>query len=612
VSAKPDNTEFDQKTFLATLTSKPGVYRMFDADGTVLYVGKARNLKKRVSSYFRKTGLSAKSHHLMQTMHKIEVTITHNEKEAFILENNLIKEFKPRYNILLRDDKSYPYIYLSSHQEFPRLGFYRGKTSGPGKFFGPYPSTTAVRDSLRLLQKLFPVRQCEDSFFRNRSRPCLQYQIKRCTAPCVGLISHQQYAEDVHHAEMFLSGKSQAVIDALVKRMDRSAEKRDYERAAIYRDQIASLRKLQEKQYVSKQSGNLDVIACAIDKGACCVQIFMIRDGRNLGSKSLFPSHVKHASNSDAILATLSQHYLNSFIPDEILISDAVEDKTLFEEVLGDRAGHRVKITDNTRGERSRWIKMALNNAEMSLKQRLASKASMQSRYEHLQDALSLDSLPTRMECFDISHTMGEATVASCVVFDLSGPVKSDYRRFNIESITPGDDYAAIHQALLRRYRRLAEGEGKFPDILIIDGGKGQLAEAEKVMNELNLSGMVVMSVAKGPERKAGMETLFLLGAAQPIILPADSPALHLIQQIRDEAHRFAITGHRQRRGKKRNQSPLEDIEGMGPKRRQSILKHFGGLQGVQNAGVEDLAGVTGISEALAKKVYDAFHHDSD
>ena len=338
----------------------------------------------------------------------------------------------------------------------------------------------------------------------------------------------------------------------------------------------------------------------------------MIRDGRNLGSKSLFPSHVQHASAGEAILATLSQHYLNTIIPDEILISEPVDDKKLLEDVLGEQAGHRVKITDNTRGERLRWIKMALHNAEMALKQRLASKASMQASYEHLQDALQLDSLPARMECFDISHTMGEATVASCVVFDLSGPVKSDYRRFNIESITPGDDYAAIHQALLRRYRKLTEGDGKFPDILILDGGKGQLAEAEKVMNELNLSGMTVMSVAKGPERKPGMETLFLLGRSEAIILPADSPALHLMQQIRDEAHRFAITGHRQRRGKKRKQSPLEDIEGMGPKRRQSILKHFGGLQGVQNAGVEDLANVPGISLALAERVYDAFHHDSD
>jgi len=613
----PSESAFDAKAFLATLTHAPGVYRMLDAQGEVLYVGKARNLKKRVSSYFQKTLTHPKTRALMAQVQGVEVTVTHTENEALILENHLIKELRPRYNVLLRDDKSYPYIYLSTQQDFPRLGFHRGARSAKGRYFGPYPSAGAVRETLNLLQKVFPVRQCEDSFYRNRSRPCLQYQIKRCTAPCVGYVDQAAYAEDVRHVIMFLEGKDSEVIDELVRRMERAAEDWDYEQAARYRDQIASLRRVQERQYVSGQGGDLDVIAAASRAGLGCVQVFYIRAGRNLGNKTFFMRNAEDAEPAALVEAFLPQYYLSGEgrgaaheVPEQILVSPAPEDTALFESVLGAEAGRKVSIASRVRGDRARWLKMAQSNAEIALEARINSRATMGQRFEALQEALSLDELPARLECFDISHTMGEAPVASCVVFDTNGPLKSDYRRFNIEGVTPGDDYGAMHQALLRRFRRLRDGEGKLPDILFIDGGPGQVAQAVDVMQELQIAGVNVIGVAKGPARRPGQETLCLSGPGTELILPSDSPALHLIQQIRDEAHRFAITGHRQRRGKRRTTSVLEEIQGLGPKRRQQLLRQFGGLQEVARAGVEDLANVSGISRQLAQRIYDAFHAD--
>ncbi len=600
---------FDSGAFLKTLTSRPGVYRMLDASGEVLYVGKARNLKKRVSSYF--TGSDdAKKLALVSQIAGIEVTVTHTEGEALILENHLIKELQPRYNVLLRDDKGYPYIFLSTEQEFPRLAFHRGAKREKGRYFGPYPSVAAVRESLNLLQKLFPIRQCEDSFFRNRSRPCLQYQIERCSAPCVGLIDREGYQQHIRHAILFLEGKSHQVIDELVARMEAAAEALEFEQAARYRDQIASLRRIQERQYVSGESGDLDIVACAADGGMCCVQVFYIRNGRNLGNRAFFPQVPDGAEEADVLAAFIPQYYLDKVIPAEILISHELSDADLLEEVLGHQAGRRVAVTHHVRGERLRWVQMAVSNAKYALAARLASKAGMHSRFEALRDALGLDEAPARLECFDVSHTMGEATVASCVVFDLEGPVKSDYRRFNIEGVTPGDDYGALHQALSRRYTRLKEGEGKLPDILFIDGGRGQVNEARKVLEELQVD-VTIVGVAKGPERRAGAETLFVAGAPGLVTLPSDSPALHLIQQVRDEAHRFAIMGHRGRRQKARNTSVLETIPGMGPKRRRQLLKQFGGLREIERAGVEDLASVQGISKELAQRIYDAFHAGS-
>jgi len=601
---------FDAQAFLKTLTTRPGVYRMLNEQGKVLYVGKARNLKKRLASYFRRSGLPVKTQALMVQMRHIEVTVTHTEAEALILENNLIKEFKPRYNVLLRDDKSYPYIYLSAHQDFPRFGFYRGARKEKGRFFGPYPSASAVRDSLQLLQKLFPVRQCEDSFYRNRSRPCLQYQIKRCTAPCVGLVDRERYQEDVRHAVLFLEGKNALVIDELAKRMEEAAAQLHFEEAARYRDQIATLRHVQEKQYVSGERGDLDVIAGIARHGIGCVEVFYVRAGRVLGNKTFYPQHAQDADGADILSAFIPQYYLGREVPGEILVNHAPQDRDLLERTLAEQTGHPVTITNKVRGERARWLDLAAASAEHAVARQSTNKANTLQRFEALQEALGLADRPQRIECFDISHTMGESAVASCVVFETEGALKGDYRRFNIEGITPGDDYAALHQALLRRYTRLQQGEGKLPDILFIDGGKGQVAAAAKVLEELQIGDLAIIGVAKGPERKAGAETLFLSGVKQPIILPADSPALHLIQQIRDEAHRFAITGHRQRRGKARNTSPLERIPGLGPGRRRLLLNRLGGLQEVARDGVEELARVKGISTVLAQRIYDVFHDD--
>jgi excinuclease ABC subunit C len=597
---------FDHKAFLATLTNRPGVYRMLNADGDVMYVGKAKDLKRRVSSYFTRAA-NARIQSMVNQIRGIEVTVTHTEAEALILENNLIKSLKPRYNVLLKDDKSYPYIYLSD-DEFPLLRLHRGARSGGGRYFGPYPSAGAVRETLQLLQKLFPVRQCENSYYQNRSRPCLQYQIKRCTGPCVGLVTPQRYGRDVDDTVLFLEGRASTVVDSLVQRMEAASDKLEFEEAARIRDQISALRTVQDRQYVSGERGDLDILACASTSGTACVQVFFIRNGRNLGNKSLFLRARDDTGPGDAISAFIAQHYLGNSTPAEILVSHRPPDQEALQEALSDQAGRRVQISANPRGERARWLKMARHNAELALQSRLASHAGAEARSEALREALGLDETPNRMECFDISHTGGEKTVASCVVFDATGPVKADYRRFNITDITPGDDYAAMMQALTRRYTRIREGEGSLPDILFIDGGKGQLTAVAGVLEDLGVHDLLLVGVAKGPERRPGEEQLFLLGKEWPLILPSHSPALHLIQQIRDEAHRFAITGHRQRRAKARKRSTLEDIPGIGPKRRQQLLKQFGGLQGLARAGVEDIATVEGISHQLAQQVYEAFH----
>lgn len=611
-SEKNASSVFDAEAFLRTLGPQPGVYRMLDGRDQVIYVGKARNLRKRVASYFGAKGhVEPKTRALMSNAARVEVTATHTETEALLLENNLIKAHRPRYNILLRDDKSFPYIYLSTHQDFPRLAFHRGARNAKGRYFGPYASAGAVRETLTQLQKLFRVRQCEDSFCNNRTRPCLQHQIKRCTAPCVNLVSEDDYGEDVRHATMFLEGRSEEMIEELVARMNKASKSLDYEMASRYRDQIASLRRVQERQYVSGARGDIDVIAAAAGEGLAAVQVFVVRNGQSLGNRTVIPTHAADATPAEILRAFLPQYYLSRsasrLIPKEILLSHPVDESELIAEVLEDHAGHKVRLKHRVRGERARWLLMASENAALALKQRHADRASVRVRLESLQDALGLDEMPSRIECFDVSHTAGEATVASCVVFESDGPLKSDYRRFNINTVAPGDDYGALREALGRRYRRVRKEEGKLPDLILIDGGKGQLGQAVSVMEELQLVDLTLLGVAKGRSRKPGLEQLYINNEHRPVTLSADSPALHLIQQIRDEAHRFAITGHRARRKRARGNSVLESIPGIGAKRRQRLLTEFGGLQALSRAGVEDLARVRGINRALAKAIYDAF-----
>ncbi len=598
----------NHKIFVKSLPQRPGIYKMIGDDDVVLYIGKARDLQKRVASYFRASGLSPKNQSMMSLMREIQVTVTHTENEALLLENNLIKAEKPRFNILLRDDKSYPYLYISTEDDFPRLDLHRGARKKQGRFFGPYPSVTAVRDSLSLLQKTFGVRQCKNSFFESRSRPCLQYQIKRCTAPCTGMISKEDYAEDVRMITMFLEGKSRELVEEVVEKMEQASEQKDFELAAVYRDRVAALKRVQEKQYINGTGGDIDVMAVELDQGAACVQVMFIRDGRHLGSRSYFPLRTAGNDAADIVSAFVSQYYVQKDVPPQIYVDQQLIDAELLQTALSQQSGHRVKLTVPSRGAPRRWMQMAKINASDALRRQQVSRSSLRKRFEALTEAFGFESMPERIECFDVSHTQGEATVASCVVFSLEGPLKSDYRRYNIENITPGDDYAAMTQVLERRYRRLKEGGGKWPDLVLIDGGKGQLGRAEAVMLELQVSGVTLMGVAKGPARKPGHEQLFLSGQSQPTILPPDSPASHLIQQIRDEAHRFAIAGHRHRRGKARRRSPLEDIPGIGEKRRQGLLKRLGGLQEVARAGVEDLASVPGVSPALAQRIYESFH----
>jgi len=602
----------EAKTLIQNLSEAPGIYRLLTADGEVLYVGKARNLRKRVASYFRENGLTERLRLLMQQVTAVETSITRTENEALLLENNLIKSLRPRFNILLRDDKSYPYIFLSS-DKFPRLAFHRGVKHDKGRYFGPFPSAASVRESLNLLQKVFPVRQCENGFFRNRSRACLQYQIKRCSAPCVGYIDTENYHDDVRHVAMFLDGQSRTVIREMVAKMEAAAARHDYENAARYRDRIAALRRVQERQYISNDmGGDADVVALAAGQGAACVGVTFIRNGHNLGAKHFFPT-IGAAGEPEEILSSfLPQYYLGKAVPPAIYISHAIADRALLTRAFSEQAQRKVTIAHASRGLRRHWLKLAELNAADALRRYLNDKLSLRRRFEALQEALKLDALPERIECFDISHTLGEATVASCVAFSPDGPLKSDYRRFNIEGVPAGDDYAAMTQALVRRYRRAleqgADDGGKLPDLVLIDGGKGQLSAAAAALEELQVRDMRLLAVAKGRERKPGNEQLFQTGSKHALCLPNDSPALHLIQQIRDEAHRFAIAGHRARRAKARGRSGLERIPGIGQRRRQALLKNLGGLQEVARAGVEDLAHVPGISPELAKRIYRNFH----
>ncbi|HEY3486723.1 MAG TPA: excinuclease ABC subunit UvrC [Gammaproteobacteria bacterium] len=604
------NTVFEISRFLQNLSTRPGVYRMLSADGDILYIGKARNLKSRVSSYFRNDLESPRIRMMLSQLGNIEVTITHNEIEALLLENNLIKQHKPRYNVYLRDDKSYPYIYLSTDDDFPRLSFDRGKRQGSGRYFGPYPSASAVRQTLGLVQKLFRIRQCENSFFNNRSRPCLQYQIKRCTAPCVGLIDADTYRQDVAQSILLLEGKSRKVIDSMVERMDRAAQALDYEAAANYRDRIQLLRKVYDKQYISNEQGDFDILACELKENAACVQVFFIRGGHNLGSKTFFPRIPSEATRADILQAFVQQYYLQHPPSGDILLQEPIEDCELLQQLLSERAGKKINI-QQTRGTRSKWMRLAVTNAKNALQTKLSSQQNMLQKIEDLQQLLELESLPERMECFDVSHTQGEATVAACVVFDVNGAVKSDYRRFNIREVAAGDDYAALRQALERRYIRLKKGEGKIPDILFIDGGRGQVNAAIKILEELQVSGVHIIGIAKGPDRVAGQERIIVATSDRALSPPADRPGFLLIQAIRDEAHRFAISGHRLRRKKTRNRSVLEDIHGLGGKRRQELLKHFGGIQGLQKAGIEDIAGVKGIGKQMATKIYATLHGEN-
>lgn len=600
---------FDHQRFLKTVTQKPGVYVMLNVAAEVLYVGKAKNLRKRLSSYFRAAGLSNKTMALVSRIVQIEVTITATERDALLLEQNLIKQYRPPYNILLRDDKSYPYIYLSTDHRHPRLSLHRGSKRGKGRYFGPYPSAAAVRESLSWLQKVFKVRQCEDSYYRNRSRPCLQYQIGRCTAPCVEKISDEQYRRDVHYTEMFLSGKSAALQKALADEMESSAEALEFEKAAELRDRISYLQQVQATQYIEGENGDLDIVGAVINAGLCCIQLLSVRGGRVLGSRSYFPKSGLEEGIEAHVEAFIAQHYITgggaSDLPRELVLNVALDEAPLLAASLSEQAGRQLNIVHRVRGQRAKWQQLAITAAEQNLRNRLAASESMAGRYRALQELLGLDMPPSRLECFDISHSSGEATVASCVVFDENGPLKSDYRRMNIDGVTGGDDYAAMRQALTRRYKRIASGEVPKPDILFIDGGKGQLNQALEVLAELGIHELLTIGVAKGADRRAGLEVLIRGDDGSELSLPDNSPALHLIQHIRDESHRFAIGGHKARRDKARRQSGLEAIAGVGAKRRRELLRHFGGLQGVRQASIADLCRVPGISEKIARDIYE-------
>ena len=600
-----NQNSFDHQSVLATLPNLPGVYRMFDTSGNVLYVGKAIDLKKRVSSYFQKTDHSPRIQLMVRQIASIETTVTRSEAEALILENNLIKALAPKYNILFRDDKSYPYLMLTGHA-FPQLAYYRGEPKKPHQFFGPYPNSYAVRESIQILQKVFRLRTCEDAVFANRSRPCLLYQIKRCSGPCVEHVSAEEYRSDVQSAVAFLQGRQNELIDTLTRRMEQAAEQLEFEQAAELRDQIQALSRVQEKQFVSSNASQLDcdVVAVAVDSGLVCINLVMIRGGRHLGDKSFFPQGAADDDATSNLDAFLAQHYLGAPMPPVIIVNREVS--TTLRDLLEEQSERRVHLVSNPISERRVWLEMAEKNAMLAIAQRLSSKATQQHRVAQLNEALELEGVE-RLECFDISHTMGEATVASCVVYDKESMQPSQYRRFNIETAKAGDDYAAMREVLTRRYSKLAEGEGLLPDAVLIDGGKGQVGVAMEVFAELGLT-LPIIGVAKGEERKPGLETLILPYQQKTLQLRSDHPALHLIQTIRDEAHRFAITGHRARRAKARTASTLEEIPGVGAKRRQQLLLRFGGLRGVVAAGVDELSQVDGISRTLAEKIYQALH----
>lgn len=602
----------DLKAFLSNLTHHSGVYQMLGEKGEVLYVGKAKDLKKRISSYFNKKTQDLKTLALVKHIIDIDFTVTHTENEAVLLECNLIKKHKPRYNVLLRDDKSYPYILITHQHPYPRIDIYRGQRKKNALYFGPYPSAGAVRETISLLQKIFRIRTCRDNYFAARTRPCLLYQIERCTGPCVKLISKENYQHNIQLAILFLQGKNDEVIEALQTKMEQASQELNYELAGLYRDQINKLRQIQDKQYVSTHDGNADIIGFAMQAGIICIQLLSIRNGLVQGSRSYFPAVPSHSGTEEIISAFLTQHYLSDIshiesIPRYVVITTKIPEQTLISRVLSDQAGHTVEIVVPVRGEKKKWLNMAALSAKQSLAAHLFNKTNLAERIAALQNTLHLPFLPKRIECFDISHSMGEAAVASCVVFDQSGPVKSAYRRFNIKDVIPGDDISAMHQVLSRRFKRLQKENVILPDMVLIDGGVAQLAAAKKALIELNIHEVVLVGVSKGPGRKPGFETLHLEGRP-PIHLPADSSALHFIQQIRDEAHRFAITGHRQRRDKTRRQSSLELVSGIGTKRRRELLRYFGGIQGVEKASIDELAKVPGISRSLAERIFEALH----
>ncbi len=602
-------SNFDADIFLGTVSEKPGVYIFVDEDGQTLYVGKAKNLKKRLQSYFRSTGLTAKTRLMVSKIAHAETQQTRTESEALLLENNLIKDKRPRYNISLRDDKSFPYIRLTEHNQFPRFSFYRGPRSVPGKYYGPYPNAGAVREMLGHLHKIFRLRQCDDSFFRNRSRPCLQFQIKRCSAPCVGRIEQKDYLDDVRQAKAMLVGEDASLLEELAEKMEQASANLNYETAALYRDRIALLQRIREKQYVASGVSNADVVAVAVESGLVCFGVVSIRQGRNLGAQFHIQPNPLEQTACQLLEAFLPQKYFGLTMPAEILISERIHSRISLQQALSIDNSCKVVIKQHCRAHRARWIESARINTQDNLRYHLNEKSQINAQFMALTDLLSLDEIPARIECFDISHTMGEHTVGSCVVFDHQGAVKSDYRRYNISGIEAGDDYAAMQQVLNRRYRRVLENDGKLPDLVIVDGGKGQLGVAQKVFKALHIvDSVTLMGVSKGALRKPGEERFHLLNSHRVIQPKGTSPASHLVQRIRDEAHRFAISGHRQRRAKARTESPLQHIAGIGDKRRRNLLRYFGGLSEIKRAGIEDLTQVSGISQALAQRIYHEFH----
>ncbi len=600
--------EFDPKEFTSALPKRPGVYRMFGADHEVLYVGKAKSLKDRVSTYFAPGNVNPKVHALVQQITDIEVTVTGSETEALLLEYNLIKAHKPRFNVVLRDDKSFPYIHLCVDHEFPRLAFYRGSRSAPGRYFGPFPNAGAVRDTLNQLQKLFKIRNCRDSFFANRSRPCLQHQIGRCSAPCVGLVTREAYAQDIEAAVKVLEGRDEEVTVQLQIRMEEAAARLDFERAAQLRDQLAALKRTQTQQVVTADDErDVDVVGIVGEPGEYSVSVMLVRGGRNLGTTSYFP-RAALAEPEEALASFVMQYYATQEPPPEVLLSRKLDDEESLAQALSTRANRTVRVRAPARGLGVKWVELTQDNAMQALRMRASQKQGMEEMLAALAQVLDLPEAPGRIECFDISHTGGEGTVASCVVFGPEGPLKKEYRRFNINGIIPGDDYGALRQALERRYTRVRDGEIPAPDLLLIDGGLGQISQVHEVLSGLGFGDITLVGVAKGPDRKPGQERLFVQGVAEPRIPEAHSPASRLVQRIRDEAHRFAITGHRRKRARRYNESVLETVPGLGPAKRRALLRHFGGLQGVVRAGISDLEQVAGIGASLARSLYDHLH----
>ena len=607
VDAQASSTQFDARELIASLPHLPGVYRMFDVEGGALYVGKARDLRKRVASYFQKSGHEPRIAAMIAQVARVETTAVRSEGEALLLENNHIKALEPRYNILYRDDKSYPYVCLSG-DPYPQLRFHRGTLDRKHRYFGPFPSAGAVREGIALLQKVFQIRTCENTVFANRSRPCMLHQIERCSAPCVGLISEADYQQDVQAATLFLQGKTDEVLAELKRQMDEASAALAFERAARVRDKIARLQQLQSRQFVeSATAGDLDVIVAVHEHNVFAVNVVMIRGGRHVGDRTFFPRHAEAGEETGVIMAFLAQHYVERPVPPTLVAPQAHEPQALAD-VLSQQTGRTVEIVTHPGGERRVWVTMATQNATLAIRQRLAQKATQEDRLAALQEALRLPSTTQRIECFDVSHTMGEAAVASCVIFDKLAMQTSEYRRFNVTPAHAGDDYAALREALTRRCARIVAGEYPPPDLLVIDGGRGQVNVAADVLADQGLHQMPLIGIAKGPERKPGLEDIVFPGRVEVLNLPSDHPGLHLLQQIRDEAHRFAIQGHRARRGKARTTSSLQEIDGIGSKRRQALLAHFGGLKGMQSASVEDLARVPGISRALAERIYSQLH----